>query len=144
MLNIELIDPDWSTALVFDFDPDEIFIENQFNNDTDMYLNVQQYDLGFETYNPIINLGGVYLLLSITLIEIFAFISFGVGRRIIKGKNYDQEGGAKELIRRKCRVIFQSWFINHRSSLFFNNVIYLMQESLVQLSVSGLLYLNMP
>ena len=38
LLNVEVIDPEWSTKLVFDFSIDESFIDDAFNEEQDMFL----------------------------------------------------------------------------------------------------------
>lgn len=63
LLNADVIDPDWSTALVYDFAPDTKYVEYAFQVDHKMFLTKQIYDTGFETYNPVLNLGGLYIFI---------------------------------------------------------------------------------
>lgn len=74
LLNAEVLDPEWSTALMFDFDNDQNYVEQALAVNHPMVLKKQFYDFGFETFNPILNLGGLYLIFSttVTLMGIFA------------------------------------------------------------------------
>ena len=38
LLNAEVIDPEWSTKLVFDFDQDEDFVSEAMNDDRELFL----------------------------------------------------------------------------------------------------------
>ena len=65
-----MIDPSWSTELIFDFEPDEEYVNELLTydklEDTSMGSNI--YDLGFETFNPILNSGGFFVMYSATLV----------------------------------------------------------------------------
>ena len=63
LLNAEILSPEWTTALVFDFESDTSFVENMFATNSEMILSRSIYDGSFEAFNPIKNLGGIYLIL---------------------------------------------------------------------------------
>lgn len=62
IVNAELIDPSWSTELIFDFELDKEYVDEALDNEEPQkYLHSSIYEMGFETYNPVLNLGGVYV-----------------------------------------------------------------------------------
>lgn len=70
MLNAEVIDPDWSTALMYNFDFDINYVEYAIDQNHPMLLSKSIYDVGFETYNPILNLGGLYIFYLLVIVQL--------------------------------------------------------------------------
>lgn len=67
LLNADAVDPAWLDGLTFNFEPDVKYVEYAFSMDRKMFLNKQIYDVGFETYNPVLNLGGLYVIMVFVL-----------------------------------------------------------------------------
>lgn len=86
---------------MFDFEPDEDFVHEMLVNDylSNTTLNENIFDLGFETFNPITNAGGTYLVFS-AIIIIMAVIALVNLIKSLKKKFVIQttaEGGKNEL-----------------------------------------------
>lgn len=60
LLQADVIDPVWLDGSVFDYSSDERYVEYAMDQNHPMFLKKQIYDCGFETYNPVLNLGGLY------------------------------------------------------------------------------------
>ena len=73
VVNAELIDPDWSTAFVFDFEPDLNYVENAFAKGKTGLLSVQINELGFQSYNPVYNMGGLFVMIFVVLGQLVFF-----------------------------------------------------------------------
>ena len=67
ILNAEVLDPDWTTKLFLNFDIDELFAQEMFLAKADMMLQPQVYDAGYETFNSILNVGGLYMMLLLLI-----------------------------------------------------------------------------
>jgi hypothetical protein len=76
LLNADAIDPEWLGGVTFNFDPDVKYVEYAFSEDHPMFLNKQIYDVGFETYNPVLNLGGLYIIMSFILAHMILLIIY--------------------------------------------------------------------
>ena len=76
VLNAEVIDPEWTTKLIFNFDIDQVYAEEMVKARISMMLQPQIYEAGFDTYNPILNCGGLYVFICI-------FIAFMLGLLIL-------------------------------------------------------------
>lgn len=79
LINADVIDPDWSTSLVYNFEPDINYVETARKLDHQTYLNNQLYRVGFETFNPVYNLGGIYVFLILVAIQVFIYGGMFVG-----------------------------------------------------------------
>lgn len=64
ILNAEILDPAWTTELVFDFQKDYMIVNAIDQLDIKTNLNDQIKELGFETFNPILNLGGLFIIIG--------------------------------------------------------------------------------
>jgi hypothetical protein len=86
ILGAEVIDPSWSTELMFNFEADEEFVNELLVNDmldeTSIGSNI--FDLGFETFNPILNSGGFYIIYLFTLILMGIILSIKAGSYALK------------------------------------------------------------
>lgn len=61
-----------------------------------MFLSQQIYDVGFETYNPVLNLGGLYFIFLFILINMAVLATFKIVRLLMKIRKPEaslQEGG---------------------------------------------------
>lgn len=98
LINAEVISSDWTTALVFNFEPDIEFVETAMDQELELSLKLSIYELGFETYNPILNLGGLYIfLVYIALKVLFFIVIFLYGKWNKKYKiSFEEEGGDAE------------------------------------------------
>jgi hypothetical protein len=54
--------------MLFDFEIDETYAEEMLEAHIDMMLQPQIFDIGFDSYNPILNCGGLYVLICCFLI----------------------------------------------------------------------------
>jgi hypothetical protein len=140
ILGAEVIDPSWSTELIFDFEPDEEYINDLLINDkldsTSMGANI--YDLGFETFNPILNSGGFYIIYIATLMLMGAIILVKVVSKmmIIISSHMPtapatQEGGSKSKLKsccKKCKKKSKKAYKGLENDLFFAVPITLVTE----------------
>lgn len=74
ILNAEVIDPDWTTKLLFDFEIDETYAEEMMKARISMMLQPQIYDMGFDSYNPILNCGGLYVCICLFIASMIALL----------------------------------------------------------------------
>lgn len=94
MVDAEVIDPSWSTALVYDFHYDEDYVNEAMESDVKMLLSKQMYELGFTTYNPVLNIGGLYVFFIIISIEMVVLATIWAIIKILKHMQKTQsEGG---------------------------------------------------
>lgn len=68
LLNAEIIDPLWSTAYIYNFNNDIQYVEYAMEQNHPMFLSKAIYDVGFETFNPILNLGGLYIFFLVVVV----------------------------------------------------------------------------
>jgi hypothetical protein len=97
-INAELLDPEYTTAYVFDLTVDEDFVEQAFVDNFKMFLNRRFYDVGFESYNPQNNLGGLYIYLvfiKTQMAVIIAIVLFSYLLVILRATT-QKEGGNQE------------------------------------------------
>lgn len=68
-LGAEVIDPSWTTELIYDFDTELDLIDEMTTDGklSDTVLKRNIYDLGFEQFDPILNTGGLYIMFFMTL-----------------------------------------------------------------------------
>lgn len=62
IMNFEIIDPVLITGQMFDFDPDEDYAQ-LMQTEYQSRVRFQLVDMGFETYNPILNVGGIFFIM---------------------------------------------------------------------------------
>lgn len=97
LINVELLDPEWTTSYVFDFDKDIELVETMQDQNTQTILGNQIINMGFETFNPILNLGGLFIILNFSLVITLASmvvisISYA-GQGLIRFASRGFEGG---------------------------------------------------
>ena len=115
-------------------------------------------DMGFETLNPILNVGGIYVLFGICIVSmlvalglagILSIVSFfkkicaGIGAQFEGGEKYKKKSKSKSKKKSKLRA-YKIKFYRFLQSMFFNVPLLLIQESMIQLVVSGLLFFHYP
>lgn len=126
-----------------------------------MSLQPQIYTIGFESYNPILNLGGLYVIISFTMVQMFVIGLYYALRHFMKRPESVSEGGEvskgeesssstedepkdevkpKVTWKTKCMGMLR----RHSQSLFFEQPIVIIKESFIQLFLSGLLFFTMP
>jgi hypothetical protein len=71
-----------------------------------MFLNKQIYDVGFETYNPVLNLGGLYIIMAFIAAQMVALIIYKVsmvGLKVILRRlpSLGEGGDDEEAVSRK-------------------------------------------
>ena len=65
LIHFDLLDPEWTTRYVFDFKLDDS------NGLEDMIIPKTAFShFGFETKNPILNLGGIFALIGLYFVQI--------------------------------------------------------------------------
>lgn len=64
VVNVEVVESEQSTEKWFDFDQDEELVTKIDNKKGKTILSEQIKDMGFETYNPILNIGGLFLAIN--------------------------------------------------------------------------------
>lgn len=84
LLNADIIDPDYSTSFIYNFDPDLQYIETARAEGYKTFLNEQIYRMGFETFNPIYNLGGIYIFLVLLGTQVFVLGSIWIVLKLQK------------------------------------------------------------
>lgn len=80
-INADLLDPQWTTSLVFDYEPDIIFVEEAFDNSQPLILTREIYEQGFETFNPILNLGGLFVIITYVVIKMVVLLLLKISMR---------------------------------------------------------------
>jgi hypothetical protein len=101
--------------------------------------------MGFDTYNPILNCGGLYLSLSFISIVMGAFILFIIVTKMVMKMVQTRtllEGGENRVSRRMDACLSKTK--SKCSKLFFNPLILMFGESLLQIYISVLLFFKMP
>lgn len=53
-----------------------MYVEAAILNDQPMFLSQQIYDVGFETFNPVLNLGGLYFIFVFILTNMMVLATF--------------------------------------------------------------------
>lgn len=101
-LNAEILDPEWTTKLFFDFDYEERrakrLIERPGNK---MFPKISE--AGFETFNSVLNCGGISVILTGLF---FLLLVQGIEKAIRLCHSYSRphEGGAREKILNASRI----------------------------------------
>ena len=74
IINAEVLDPEWTTELVYDFtrDRDMMDLVEETNKETILIDQIQEN--GFENFNPILNLGGIFVIFTIYLARVLLFV----------------------------------------------------------------------
>jgi hypothetical protein len=137
-LNVEVLDPQWTTQIVFDFSYAEDKVE--MINHTETILIPILKDSGFETYDPVLNSGGISIILSglIILLLIKGIIEF---LRYLRSKKLSFEGGSK------IKQILKSWKLKAKSVLLDNLIyktLFVLMKGSFTLSLSGIIFLKDP
>jgi len=113
----DVLDPSWTTELVFDFD-DEKQIELQSQ------LLDQLEDLGYETHNAMLNLGSLALF---TMIYFGEVVLYGALKCL---KNY--------------RFVKSNYLSSAKERLFFGDLITLLTDAYFEFLIAGYLQLRAP
>lgn len=71
LLNADIIDPDYTTAMVYEFQPDLQYVETARHENHKTYLTDEIYRVGIQSFNPIYNLGGIYVMLAFLGAQVF-------------------------------------------------------------------------
>lgn len=140
ILNVEVLDPEWTTELMFDFNADENYVFEKLTNGTLENLDQKIYDLGFESFDPIRNSGGLFIfyLFAVSFITLIVCISIVlmIYRKRCKRRT-SAEGGQENQpsptpynklmrkLKKKARSIVESIMVAH----FFNFPLMLLLES---------------
>ena len=74
IINAEVLDPEWTTKLIFDFEFEEILVKliNEAKDENHL-LNNHLRDMGYETFSVVLNIGGLALFFVKYLIDLFIF-----------------------------------------------------------------------
>ena len=64
ILNVEIITPELTTEKIWDMSRDYEFIDELANTGEQTILNFQIMEIGFDTFNPILNVGGYFIFLA--------------------------------------------------------------------------------
>ena len=75
MVTFDALDPEWTTKHALDFDYDEEIGKLQDELKQEAVLNFNMKDNDFETFNPILNMGGNF---NMFICEIICFIFLGI------------------------------------------------------------------
>lgn len=90
IINADVIDPTWSTELFFNFEDDLTFVSEKITEGAPLVISKNAYGLGFEAFNPIFNIGGLFIILLILFSGMVVGASFmlltGLYRKLIKFK----------------------------------------------------------
>lgn len=76
VLNMDIISPELTTKRIMDTKPDYSYVEFINQNKIDTVLSAQIQDIGFETFNPLLNVGGLFVLISAIIIEIVLLFAY--------------------------------------------------------------------
>ena len=113
----DILDPDWTTKLVLNFD-----MERHESLEGDILDQMQ--DLGYETHNSVLNLGSLAIFLTLYFAQLGAFLLVK-GFSLISGKGADF---ARKLKR----------------GLFFGEIIALLIDAYFEFIISGYLQAQHP
>ena len=72
VLSADIIQPEWTIYQLYDFDQDERYAQSVLNNETTTVLGNHLVDIGFETFNPILNASSFFSLICIYFIALAA------------------------------------------------------------------------
>ena len=72
VLSADIIQPEWTIYQVYEFEQDEQFAQTLLNNETSTVLGNHLVDIGFETFNPILNASSFFSLICIYFISLAA------------------------------------------------------------------------
>lgn len=67
-MNADVLDPQWTTGLLFDFNIEYNYVEEAFDQNHEIFLSSQVFEGGFEMFNPVFNLGGLFLITALVFI----------------------------------------------------------------------------
>jgi hypothetical protein len=76
IVNVEIFESEYTTELILDFENDEELIRRlKIIGRDDILLNDNLIDMGFESYSPILNIGGLFLqYIYLAILLCLAFI----------------------------------------------------------------------
>ena len=95
IVNFDALDPEWTTKYILKFDYDEKLAE-AMEKRKDNILNEQMKVSGYETYNSILNSGGIFMIVMFFVQMVVFSMVIKIVIKILKVKNtteYDYEGG---------------------------------------------------
>ena len=95
IVNFDALDPEWTTKYILKFDYDEKLAE-KMEKRKDNILNEQMKVSGYETYNSILNSGGIFMIVMFFVQMVVFSMAIKIVIKILKVKNtteYDYEGG---------------------------------------------------
>lgn len=97
VLNAEIIDAGLLDQVVFDYTSDVLYVEAALVEEQPMFLSQQIYDVGFETYNPVLNLGGLYFIFLFILVNMMVLSVFKVVMWLLRKFSLRMEEGGQHL-----------------------------------------------
>ena len=78
IINLDLLDPDFLSNLILNFSIENAILENPeyevTEENEEVILIAQIQNQGYETYHPILNLGGIFVIISMFLIKTVVFL----------------------------------------------------------------------
>ena len=95
IVNFDALDPEWTTKYILKFDYDEKLAE-KMEKRKDNILNEQMKVSGYETYNSILNSGGIFMIVMFFVQMVVFSMVIKIVIKVLKVKNtteYDYEGG---------------------------------------------------
>jgi len=141
ILNTELISPEMTTEKAWNTEPDYEYIQQITINNEVSSLTPQLQETGFETFNPLLNLGGQLWIIIITMGEMGLVVACTSLWRFLKRcRSVIQNEGGSEIERSRL----SRWLSAHTRKLFFTQLLVIVYESVVQLSLSALLFYYLP
>lgn len=127
--------------MVFNFNTEYSYVESALKQEHEMFLKETVYEGGFEMFNPVYNLGGLFLICNLVFLEAFLVGSAFFAISKIFGKSIMNEGGEPKL---SCCQRFVKWINKKQKQIFFNTILLMIKEGSIYMLLSGLLFLHLP
>ena len=151
VVDCDIYDPEWTTKLYIPFDYDEEIGSMQSDLGDSAILKTYFKDFELETFNPILNIGGLfvvfqfYFLLMLFYIGSYVYLMIRYYRRP-KDKNYHEGGEEDKMLIRKRRNNSKCGQMNIYlfKHLYCGFIIRITYESIIQFTLSSLLYFMRP
>jgi len=141
-----VLDPEYTTELVWDMSMEYDYVDELLLSGKETVLSVHILEIGFDTFNPILNVGGLFVLFSIMGAQMAIALVVSILWILLKKLSATLFEGGESLRKPKTSVWekIKKVTVNHISSLLINSPLVLLAESLVQVFVAALIHYNLP
>lgn len=147
-INADVLDPQWTTGLIFNFDIEYSYVESAFDQNHKLFLNKQVFEGGFEMFNPVYNLGGLFLILVFVFIQALvvslSWLTIKFVDKLLNSFRLVEGGKMSPTLGQKLGKSFKAYILQKQGQIFFNSFVLICKESMMHMILAGILFMNLP